>query len=282
MSDFLAAMAIASGRRCRLAGAGEPLSELRRRAGDVSGVVHPDLSGDGFDVIAEVKRRSPSANGPRAAPDHEDGLTERLAGVYARSGAAAVSVLTEPFAFGGSLADLVAAGDALRASERMVPVMRKDFIVDAYQVYESRAAGADGLLLIADMLSSDTSGLMDAAEETGLWLLVEAFGDEQLGRAIELAREARSRGLTAFVGVNARDLRTLTVDRDRTARLAARLPEDIPAVAESGLRSADDAASTATLGYRLALVGSALMAHPDPSTLLADMIDRGRRAAAER
>lgn len=193
-----------------------------------------------------------------------------------------MSVLTEPFVFAGSLADLGAAGDALRASDRPVPVMRKDFIVDAYQVHESKAAGADGLLLIADMVNSSTSELMDAVEETGLWLLVEAFDDEHLDRAVGLAREARSRGVTALVGVNARDLRTLAVDPDRTARLAPRLPEDIPAVAESGIGSADDAASAATLGYRLVLVGSALMTHPDPGTLLSDMIGRGRLAAAER
>jgi len=281
VSDFLRAMAIASERRSRLAGARVPLHEIRMRARRVPDVVQLDLSPDGFDVIAEVKRRSPSTNGTR--PDSTDeGMPVRLARAYARSGAAAVSVLTEPFAFGGSLADLGAAREALRASDRSVPVMRKDFIVDAYQVYESRAAGADGVLLIADMLRSSASGLMDAVEETGLWVLVEAFADEQLDRAVELAREARSRGVNGFVGVNARDLRTLAVDPDRTARLATRLPEDIPAVAESGLGTADDAASAATLGYRLALVGSALVAHPDPGTLLADMIGRGRRAAGER
>jgi indole-3-glycerol phosphate synthase len=281
VSDFLRAMTIASERRSRLAGARMPLPEIRMRARDVPDVVQLRLSPGGFDVIAEVKRRSPSTNGTRPASTDE-GMPARLARAYARFGAAAVSVLTEPFAFGGSLADLGAARDALRASDRPVPVMRKDFIVDAYQVHESRAAGADGVLLIADMLPSPASDLMDAVEETGLWLLVEAFADEQLDRALELVREARSRGVTALVGVNARDLRSLAVDPDRTARLAARLPEDIPAVAESGLGSAADAAAAATLGYRLALVGSALMAHPDPGTLLADMIERGRRAAGER
>ena len=279
MPDFLRAMALASERRARLAGLRLPLDDVRLRGLDAPDVIPIRLSAEGFDVIAEVKRRTPGGNGSHAPIAGDPGLPGRLASAYARAGAAAVSVLTEPLAFGGDLRDLQSVIETLRASEDPLPVMRKDFLVRPYQIHEARAAGADGVLLIADMLSKAIiHPMMDALEETGLWILVEAFADAQFDRAVDIAREARSRNLNALVGVNSRDLRTLAVDAERFGRLADRLPSDIPAVAESGLSSADDAAAAARLGYGLALVGSALVQHDDPGGLLSAMVQSGRRS----
>jgi indole-3-glycerol phosphate synthase len=275
-------MALASERRARLASVRLPLADVRRQAVDSPPVIPIQLSEDGFDVIAEVKRRSPGDNGndPRVG---DPGLPARLATIYSQAGAAAVSVLTEPLAFGGGLSDLRDVANRLRDSASGPPVMRKDFLVHPYQVHEARAAGADGILLIADMLpSSAIEAMIDAVEEAGLWVLVEAFEDELFERAADIARDAASRGLTALVGVNSRDLRSLSVDPDRFDRLSSRLPADIPAVAESGLRSEDQAAAAARLGYRLALGGTALVSADDATSLLSGMIQRGRSAAAAR
>jgi indole-3-glycerol phosphate synthase len=276
-------MALASKRRARLASLRQPLADIRIRGRDAPVVIPIRLSTQGFDVIAEVKRRAPGRheNGALTANDH--GLPARLASAYADAGAAAVSVLTEPLAFGGGLTDLSAVIEELHTSGASVPVMRKDFLVHPYQVHEARAAGADGVLLIADMLSpSAVEPMADALEETGQWLLVEAFEDSQFDRALAIAQDASLRGLTALVGVNARDLRTLAVDPERFGRLSVKLPDDIPAVAESGLRSADHAAAAARLGYRLALVGTALVEQDNPGVLLSAMISQGRQAAGSK
>ena len=234
----------------------------------------PPLSLAGFDLIAEIKRHSP-AEGALG----EDADVAARAAAYADAGAAAVSVLTEPARFGGSLEDLGAAACALYPSG--VPAMRKDFLVDPWQVLEARAAGAGGVLLIVAMLSDTAlAELLATAREQGLFVLLEAFDEADLERATKFFPLA-ARVAPVLVGVNTRDLRTLAVDPKRLARLAPRLPPGVPAVAESGLHTPADAAAAAALGYRLALVGTALMRAADPAALAGAMLAAGRGAVME-
>ena len=279
MADFLEGMAIASRRRTAAAARREAPAALRSRADDAPPAPPLALSPDGFDLIAEIKRRAPGGAATRGTdPD-------ALAAAYAKGGAAAVSVLTEPLGFDGSLADLEAAGRVLAAAPHPVPTMRKDFLVDPYQVFEARAAGAGGVLLIAELTSpagpADGDALLDAAVEAGVWVLIEAFGDAHLDAAVRLGRQAEARSVRALVGVNVRDLRSLAVDRGRLERLASGLPSDLPAVAESGMRTPGHAAAAAKLGYRLALVGRALSGASDPRGLVAEMLRAGRAARRE-
>jgi indole-3-glycerol phosphate synthase len=264
-------MARASRERVTAAAAAESRAALRRRALGTPPPPPLRLCDRGFDLIAEVKRASPSAG--RLA---EAAGTERAASratVYVAAGAAAVSVLTEPDEFGGSLDDLRAVARAVAA-----PVLRKDFLVDPYQVLEARAAGAAGVLLILRLLDQARLGeMLGAAREARLFVLLEAFDGEDLARAGEAARWARSLGLTALVGLNCRDLATLEIDRQRFRTLKPALPHHVPLVAESGLLAADDARTVAALGYRLALVGSALMRTEDPRRLIERMLAAGRQ-----
>ena len=162
--------------------------------------------------------------------------------------------------------------------------MRKDFLVDPVQVHEARKAGASGVLLIATMLSDATlRDMLDAAWQHGMFVLLESFDEDDLARSSalldnEIDREHAEKG-QLLIGVNTRDLRTLEVDNDRLRHLASQLP-DARCVAESGLRTADDAAMAASCGYRMALVGSALMQSDDPAALLLSMRDAGRRQLA--
>ncbi|MCB9683300.1 MAG: indole-3-glycerol-phosphate synthase TrpC [Alphaproteobacteria bacterium] len=231
----------------------------------------PPLAFDGrFDLITEVKLRAPSV-GVLAAPPDPVAHVVAQARAYARAGAAAISVLTEPDHFDGHLDHLAAVVAAVD-----VPVMRKDFLVDPYQVWQARHRGASGVLLIVRMLDDAAlAALLDAAAGAGLFVLLEAFDADDLARA---ARVAWGGTEPLLVGVNTRDLRTLQVDGDRLARLADVLPAGRPTVAESGLRTADDAARVRRLGYTLALVGSALMASPDPEALASAMLAAGRTA----
>jgi indole-3-glycerol phosphate synthase len=186
-------------------------------------------------------------------------------------------VVTEPSAFRGSLSDLE---DAARAVK--VPVMRKDFLVDPYQVLQARAAGAGVVLLILRLLDdARLVEMLDAAGQAGLAVLLEAFDADDLARAAAVTPLAGRLGIPVLVGVNARDLDTLSVDAARLGALADALPPDVPAVAESGIRSAEDAGRLAELGYRLALVGTALMRTPDPTGLVGDLLRAGRQGARE-
>jgi indole-3-glycerol phosphate synthase len=235
----------------------------------------PALHLDRFDLIAEVKRRAPSAGD--LAPLDDDGVDRAVAQAttYARAGAAAVSVLTEPERFAGSMAHLEAVAAALQPLG--VPAMRKDFLVSPLQVAEARVAGAGGVLLIVRMLAADTLREMrDLALELGMFVLIEAFDAEDLATAGRLLGPDPAPG--QLVGLNTRDLRTLQVDVGRLGRLAEAFPPGAPAVAESGQESAADAARVAGQGYRLALVGSALMRAPDAGALAAAMIAEGRAA----
>jgi len=243
------------------------LEALRVRALDTA--PPPRWRSEGFDVIAEIKLRAPSA-GALGALD-EDGIARRAA-TYAASGASAVSILTEPDRFDGSLHHLAAGASGLA-----IPAMRKDFLVHPYQVWEARLAGAGGVLLIATMLDDATlSAMMGAAAEADLFALVECFDERDLVRTKALLADAPEG--TWLVGVNTRNLQTLEVVPDRLARLAAHLPDGVQAVAESGMSSPADVATAAELGYRAALVGTALMREADPGPLLRAMKAAGAAA----
>jgi indole-3-glycerol phosphate synthase len=156
-----------------------------------------------------------------------------------------------------------------------VPVMRKDFLVDPYQVLEARAAGAGGVLLILRMLSRDRlAEMLETASEQGLFVLLEAFDERDLDVAGDLLAAAPREGV--MVGINCRDLTSLRVVPERFAELAARLPPGLPAVAESGVTTPADARHVRDLGFRLALVGTALMAREDAGELVAEMLAAAR------
>jgi indole-3-glycerol phosphate synthase len=264
---FLERMANASRERVRAARALESEAALERRA--LATPLPPPLTLAGFDVIAELKLRSPAAGG-LAAGDFDRGAQLRA---YARGGAAAVSVLTEPTEFKGELAHLVDAAQLLRAARR--PVMRKDFVTDPYQVLEARAAGAGGVLLIAELLDdAELDALLACASELELFVLLEAFTVGDLERIGALRLDSARAPVLA--GVNCRNLRDLSVDFGRFAELAPRLPAHLPCVAESGIEGAAHAREVAKLGYRLALVGAALMRRPDPGAALAEVLAAGR------
>ena len=202
-------------------------------------------------IVAECKRRSPSRGILR--PDYAPASHARA---YAAAGAAAISVLTEPAFFDGALehlADVRAAVD--------LPLLRKDFIVTDYQLHEAAALGADAVLLIAAALAeAPLRRLHDLAASLGLAALVEVHDEAELDRA--LAAGAR------IIGVNSRNLRTLLVDLGVVERIAGAIPDDVIAVAESGIRSGDDIRQFTSLGYDAFLVGERLITEPDPGDAL--------------
>jgi indole-3-glycerol phosphate synthase len=270
MSGFLDDMARFSAMRVTQATARESLAALERRAKSAPPSPRLRLSNAGFDVIAELKLRSPAAG--VLSEQGEDWLG-RVA-QYALGGAAAVSVLTEPSRFDGSLEHLRQA--ALALAPLGVPAMRKDFLVDPYQVLEARAAGAGGVLVIVRMLSrSQMSQLLDAAAEHGMFVLLEAFDAADLATVKDLltSRSAATEAAAdLLVGINCRDLATLEVVQERFEALAPQLPGDWPAVAESGVATAADALRMRRLGYRLALIGTALMGCDEPAKLLGEIL----------
>jgi indole-3-glycerol phosphate synthase len=268
--SFLERMAQTSRERVRQARSRESEAKLARRAERTPRA--PPLALGVFDVIAELKLRSPAAGGLAA-----QGF-DRAAqlGAYARGGAAAVSVLTEPSEFKGDLSHLADAAAALDTAH--VPVMRKDFITDPYQVLEARSAGAGGVLVIVAMLDEPTlRAIVASARACGLFVLLEAFDRADLERLAEFDTPQHG-GAPLLAGVNCRDLRDLDVRFARFAELAAHLPKHLPTVAESGIGSAEQIGAVARLGYRLALVGSALMRAADPGAALAELVAAGRAA----
>jgi indole-3-glycerol phosphate synthase len=267
--DFLQQMATASRERVRAARAACPEAELLARALDTLPPPRRRLLPGSFDLIAELKLRSPAAG--RLKGPGED-VAARVA-AYARAGAAAVSILTEPSRFDGSLEHLRLAARTL--SPAGVPAMRKDFLVDAYQVIEARAAGAGGVLVILRMLpEAEIEAMVRQARALGLFVLLEAFDESDLERMRGLLQRLGGEGLLA--GVNSRDLATLQVVPSRLEQLARHLPASIPRVAESGVGSAEDARRMAEAGYDLALVGSALMSGEDPAALASAMLSAAR------
>jgi len=241
-----------------------PLDDVKaaaRRAVDAIDPL-PAFRGAGVSVIAEVKRASPS-RGPLA----EIADPAWLAAEYAAGGAAAISVLTERRRFGGSLADL----RAVRAVVD-VPVLRKDFVVTSYQLWEARAAGADlVLLIVAALTQNELAGLVDRAASIGLTPLVEVHDEEEVERALDAG--------ATVVGVNARNLRTLEVDRGTFARLAPRIPDQVVRVAESGVRGPHDVFEYAKQGANVVLVGETLVRGKQPRTAVADLVAAGTHPA---
>jgi indole-3-glycerol phosphate synthase len=257
--DLLCTIVAATQRITECRKAQEPASALERRA-----AARPPR-GDRFEaalgmagrvnVIAECKRRSPSRGVLAAQYD-----PVAIAKTYEAGGAAAISVLTEPTFFDGALDHLTAVREAVD-----LPLLRKDFVVDEYQLLEARAAGADAVLLIVAALDQpDLGRLQSRAWELGLAVLVEVHDEEELSRAI--ASGAR------LVGVNNRNLRTLAVDVSASDRLAARMPSGVVGVSESGLQTRDDLERLAAAGYRAFLIGERFMTDPDPARAIAELI----------
>jgi indole-3-glycerol phosphate synthase len=211
---------------------------------------------DGFvGVIGELKRRSPSKGD--LAPDLDPGPTAKA---YEAGGAVALSVLTDTVYFGGSVADLQAAHDATT-----LPCLRKDFTIDEVQIYEARAIGADAILLIVSALPDDSllADLHALAIALGMGVLVEAHDAREVERALTAGAHV--------VGINSRDLATFTEDLGIATGLSTMLPSEVIAVAESAIRSTDDARRVAAAGFDAVLVGEALVRCADPTALVRDL-----------
>ena len=264
MSDFLRSMSASSAERAAQAG---PFT-----SSDFDKPVVPLTLGT-FDVIAEIKQRSPAEGSLK----YGDSDPISRAASYAAGGAAAISVLTEPSRFDGALSHLEEIANAVPDT----PVMRKDFLVESVQILEARKAGASGVLLIATMLSdAKLREMLDCAWEHGLFVLLESFDEEDLRRSSALLESPgdkdKAESGQLLVGVNTRNLRTLEVDPDRLRNFAPSLPK-ATCVAESGLRVPGDVARVAEWGYSMALVGTELMRSEDPADLITSM----RKAGAQ-
>lgn len=258
--DLLEAIVAATRARVDAAIAREPRSSLERRAAartPQSGVFEARLSRTGsINVIAECKRRSPSRGVLRVAYEPAE-----IATGYEQAGAAAISVLTEPGFFDGSLEHLEAVRGAVT-----IPLLRKDFIVDEYQLLEARAAGADAILLIVAALSDDDlRRLVKAARELELAALVEVHD-------VAECRRATAAGAT-IIGVNNRNLRTLQVDLNASRDVASVLPKTAIGISESGLKTSADLHAMKALGYQAFLMGERFMIEPDPGAALASLLE---------
>jgi indole-3-glycerol phosphate synthase len=260
-ADLLATIVAATRRIVEVRQRHEPLPALRDRVSCLgaragAGRFHAALARrDGLNVIAECKRRSPSRGVLRADYD-----PVAIARGYEDAGAAAVSVLTEPTFFDGSLEHL----EAVRAAVT-VPVLRKDFIVSEYQILEARAAGADAVLLIVAALPPvELRALAACAAALGLDALVEVHDAVELRAAIDAGAR--------IVGVNNRNLRTLEVDVKASEAVIGLMPSDVIAVSESGLRTSEDLARLRQRGYGAFLIGERLMTVPDPGKALRELL----------
>jgi indole-3-glycerol phosphate synthase len=260
VSDLLEAIVAATRRIVEVRQQTEPLAALAERAGAVASSVgrfQLAISGiDSVNVIAECKRRSPSKGVLRADYD-----PVAIAKAYEAAGAAALSVLTEPTFFDGSLAHL----GAVRAAVAL-PILRKDFIVSEYQLLEAKAGGADAVLLIVAALRPvELKVLHDHARRYGLDALVEVHDEHELAIAVDAGAR--------IIGVNNRNLRTLDVDVHASERLIAQMPADVVAISESGLKSAEDLTRLRRLGYRAFLIGERLMTAADPGEQLKALLE---------
>ena len=240
------------------------MAELKERAARQPEAkdVRQILAGKEVAVIAEVKRSSPSKGDIADIADPAALATE-----YEAGGASCISVLTEGRRFGGSLSDL----DAVR-SKVDIPILRKDFIVTPYQVWEARAHGADMVLLIVAALEPMAlESLTERIHSLGMTALVEVHAPDEVQRAVDAGARV--------IGVNARDLRTLEVDRETFARVAPLIPDGIVKIAESGIRDSHDVVEYARLGADAVLVGEALVKDRDPRTAVAEMVAAGAHPA---
>jgi indole-3-glycerol phosphate synthase len=273
--DLLRAIVEATRRITEVRRAREPIAALEERAAlrtpDGARFARELGTAGRVNVIAECKRRSPSKGILAAEYD-----PVRIASAYEAGGAAAISVLTEPTFFDGALEHLTAVRAAVS-----IPLLRKDFIVDDYQLLEARAAGADAVLLIVAALEQRELLRLDGrARELGLATLVEVHDEQELARAVGAGAQ--------IVGVNNRNLRTLAVDVEASYRLAARMPRDVIAVSESGLKSREELERLAGAGYRAFLIGERFMTDADPANALrgllmgSEVISRGHSSAPKR
>lgn len=240
------------------------LDELKARVAKMPAArpVLPVLRGEDIAVIAEVKRRSPSKGDLAVIADPAG-----LAAQYEAGGAHVISVLTEERRFGGSLSDLAAVRAAVD-----IPVLRKDFIVSSYQLWEARAHGADLVLLIVAALSQEALVcLHERALSIGLSVLVEVHDEDEVQRALDAGAQ--------IIGVNARDLRTLEVHRDQFARIAPSIPDHIAKVAESGVRGPEDLLHYAKAGADAVLVGESLVTGRDPQESVHQLVTAGAHPA---
>ena len=241
-----------------------PEAELELRAADAPPALDAETAlrrASRLAVIAEVKRSSPSKGALAEIADPAG-----LAAAYAQGGATAISVLTEPRRFSGSLDDLAAVRRRVD-----VPILRKDFLVTRYQITEARAWEADlVLLIVASLDQRDLVALREHAEALGMTALVEVHDEEETRRAVDSG--------ATVIGVNARDLRTLTVDRAVFARLRPLIPDDVVTIAESGVRTVEDVREYAAAGAHGVLVGEALVTGGDPAGAVAAFASVGVRA----
>ena len=258
--DLLAAIVEATRKRVEADKSAVSTAEMERRAAAQPTPLGFEASlrnGHGPRVIAECKRRSPSRGVLRWEYD-----PVAIAAAYELNGAAAISVLTEPTFFDGSLEHLRDVAARVR-----VPVLRKEFVIEPYQLLEARAAGAAAVLLIVSALDDrQLRTLHEAARALGLDVLVEVHDDVELDRALTIGARV--------IGVNNRNLRTLHVDLEASRRLGARLPAGVVAVAESGLKHPSDLEALGAQGYRAFLVGERLVTEPDPGRALAALLSR--------
>ncbi len=235
-----------------------PVTALAAEVGDTPRPrrsLYEALAQPGIGVIAEFKRRSPSAGTLR-----ESAAAPEIVAAYARGGAAALSILTEEPNFGGSLADLRAARAACA-----LPILRKDFTIDPYQLHEARAAGADAVLLIVAALHQPTlAALHCEAGELGLDALVEVHDRAELERALELGAQ--------LIGINNRDLHDFSVDVERTFSLLGAIPDGVCVVSESGIAAAAQLRRLEQAGVQAVLVGETLMRAPDPAAALRELV----------
>ncbi|WP_433090278.1 indole-3-glycerol phosphate synthase TrpC [Dactylosporangium sp. CA-139114] len=244
-----------------------PLAEIKQRAAEAPPPrdAYAKLRAPGVGVIAEVKRASPSKGALAEIPDPAE-----LAKEYAAGGARCVSVLTEGRWFGGSLDDFAAVRAAID-----IPMLRKDFVVSSYQVHEARAYGADLVLLIVAALDQNTlSGLLDRIESLGMTALVEVHDEEETDRALEAGARV--------IGINARNLRTLEVDRTVFERIAPGLPAEVVKIAESGVRGPHDLIRYASAGADAVLVGEGLVTQKSPREAVAELVTAGSHPATPR
>ncbi|MEV0458950.1 indole-3-glycerol phosphate synthase TrpC [Catellatospora methionotrophica] len=243
------------------------MDEIKKRAAATAPPLdaYAALRRSGVGVIAEVKRSSPSKGALAEIPDPAE-----LAAEYEAGGARAVSVLTEGRWFGGSLDDLAAVRARLA-----IPVLRKDFVCSAYQVHEARAYGADLVLLIVAALEQKVlTGLLDRIESLGMTPLVEVHTEEEADRALEAGARV--------IGVNARNLRTLEVDRSVFERIAPGLPNSVVKIAESGVRGPLDLIKYASAGADAVLVGEGLVTQKSPRDAVAELVNAGNHPATPR
>lgn len=231
----------------------------------LGGHTEPGARDTTLKVISEVKRKSPSKGALAQIPE-----PAVLAAAYQAGGASVISVLTEARRFGGSLADL----DAVRAAVQ-IPVLRKDFTVDEYQIYEARAHGADLILLIVAALDDETlASFLQLTHQLGMNALVETHTEEEIARAVKAGAK--------IIGVNVRNLKTLDVNVDTFAQLAPLLPLDAVIIAESGVESVAQVQTYAAAGADGVLVGEALVKHADPQATVAQFIAAGTAAKPAR